>query len=282
MIKFKLHIFYSFIFIIVFSSCGKNKIQDFNLTYLQSLPSVMTECSGWVTDDDSFLAINDSGNAPFIYKLNDSFEVIDSITIPGLENIDWEAIAFQESTLYVADIGNNEGNRRNLRINVLQRSEDRWSNKTEIPINYPDQTHFEPRTIHNYDAETLIPFNSELLIFSKSRQNAYSKLYVVNNGTVLLKDSIRVPILVTDGLYLQERKLILLLCNQTEPDGFSTYISLNSISDDYKLNHLADFRLELNEQAEAICQINKDQFLIATEKEIGTGANIYKLELEFE
>jgi hypothetical protein len=73
---------------------------------LGELPEEIPEASGMCALDAShLLLINDSGNPAEIFVLDTTGRLIQQRALPGLENSDWESLAFADGVLYLGDIG---------------------------------------------------------------------------------------------------------------------------------------------------------------------------------
>jgi hypothetical protein len=108
--------------------------------------------------------------------------VVRTVRILEASNVDWEDITRDESFFYIADIGNNNGNRTNLRIYKVGLADmtDDSATAEIISFNYPDQTDFNsnPQN-HNFDAEAVMSFGDSLYIFSKNWGNLRTKVYAL-------------------------------------------------------------------------------------------------------
>ena len=76
---------------------------------------MLSETSGLFCANDHVLSINDSGNAPAVFKVSYSGKLKQTITLPIINN-DWEAVSADSNYFYVADIGNNKGQREQVAV----------------------------------------------------------------------------------------------------------------------------------------------------------------------
>lgn len=115
-----------------------------------------------------FVSRRDSSNRP--ESAPPDFE---GVQIEGATNIDWEDIAIDGDTLYIADTGNNFNARRDLAIYVLKEPNPRETVRTHvlkrIPVAYPDQKAFPPEGAWRYDCEALFVFQGKLYLLTKHR-----------------------------------------------------------------------------------------------------------------
>lgn len=75
----------------------------------------LSETSGLIRWKQGFITHNDSGNDAELFMLTANGDLIARQPVAA-GNHDWEDIAVQGNTLYVADIGNNNGRRPELSI----------------------------------------------------------------------------------------------------------------------------------------------------------------------
>jgi hypothetical protein len=142
------------------------------------------ETSGLISWANGYWTHNDSGGEAVIYKLDTlSGDVVQRISLSDATNIDWEDIAQDDDYIYVGDFGNNSGNRDDLAIYIIRKSDipdslDAVVAAEKITFSYPDY----PGTIskkkeNNFDCEALIASGDNLYLFSKNRGDNKSKLY---------------------------------------------------------------------------------------------------------
>ena len=112
---------------------------------------------------DNLLTINDSGNSPEVFEVNQSGDLISKFTLPDSKNRDWEEISTDKNgNIYVGDIGNNKSLRKNLTVYKYDGEATR-----EINFSFADQNFDEPQN-KEYDCEALFWNNDSLYIFTKS------------------------------------------------------------------------------------------------------------------
>jgi hypothetical protein len=105
-------------------------------------------------------------------RLEDPSTPYEGIQIEGAVNIDWEDIALDGDTLYIADVGNNSNARRDLAIYVVKEPNPETTLQAHalkrIPIAYPDQKAF-PSDEWHYDCEAVFVFKGKLYLITKHR-----------------------------------------------------------------------------------------------------------------
>ena len=155
------------------------------------LPKIINETSGLEFYNNNFITHNDSGGEPSLYLFNEEGEIIETIGLDKnpdfkIENNDWEDITSDNKYFFVADTGNNFGNRDNLNIIRLSKGADLMVDGI-IEISYSDQESFFPRPKHKYDAEAIIVIEDKIALFSKDRENLNTDLYLVdkNSGNIM-------------------------------------------------------------------------------------------------
>ncbi|SFT91260.1 hypothetical protein SAMN05216474_3121 [Lishizhenia tianjinensis] len=153
-----------------------------------NLPDYISESSGLLCIGDSvFITHNDSGNKNELYVLNTKGEVLNTCTINGARNKDWEDLCLvDDSLIYIADIGNNNNTRKDLKLYIVDLHEvltQKESKADSINFTYPDQKEFPPSEAQKYyDAEAICYFQNKIWIFTKNRTvpfDGVSKVYTL-------------------------------------------------------------------------------------------------------
>ena len=101
------------------------------------LPKIINETSGLEILNEVFITHNDSGGEPSLYFFNLNGEIINSKKLEEesfwkIYNNDWEDISADEDYIYIADTGNNFGNRDNLNIIKVKISDFSIDSKIEV------------------------------------------------------------------------------------------------------------------------------------------------------
>jgi hypothetical protein len=149
-----------------------------------AMPKEVNETSGLILYDNDIWTHNDSGGKPEIYRISkENGKITQRVLIGNGHNTDWEDIAQDESFIYIGDFGNNRGNRRDLKIYKVKKSDISNAKKVnisaeEIKFSYADQSSFDAGNIaHNYDCEALISYGDSLIIFTKNRGDGRTRMY---------------------------------------------------------------------------------------------------------
>ncbi|MEZ4937133.1 MAG: hypothetical protein R2799_06020 [Crocinitomicaceae bacterium] len=265
--------------VLIFSGVWGQQLEYSSSTRLDSL---LEESSGIVVATDStFFTINDSGNDPVLFEINQKGKVIRQITIKA-KNRDWEDLAKDElGNVYIGDFGNNSNSRKDLKIYKLPKQELRKNEIQPIAysIMYPDQKKFPPEKYElYYDCEAFVVRDNFAYLFTKNRTDPFdglSKVYKVDlNTTKTTVEKIGelqlckggwYPCSVTAASYDNGQLLLLTYSqiirfknfdfNHPEKSSFD-YIPLGKI-----------------EQFEAICQNPKGEIILTSEKHKIIGGN---------
>jgi hypothetical protein len=139
-----------FLLLICFGSI-KSQITNFKEKF--TLPNNVNETSGLLFFDGKIITHNDSGGEPNLYEIDSlTGSLLRTIAINNASNIDWEAITEDETHIYIGDIGNNSGNRQDLCIYKILKT-DYEKNTTvdaeKISFSYEDQTDFIQYKFHS-------------------------------------------------------------------------------------------------------------------------------------
>lgn len=174
-------------------SCTYNTTSG-SLTKKADLSSTLEEISGMIHINGKLYALNDGGNAHAIYVLDStSGAIVQTITLEGTTNVDWEDLTTDGTYIYVGDFGNNvNGNRTDLKFYrvPLQSITDiteaigavSAADIERINFSYEDQTDFSPTGNNNtdFDCEAVIYHNNQLHLFTKNWTGNTTSHYVIS------------------------------------------------------------------------------------------------------
>jgi hypothetical protein len=253
------------------------------------LPKIINETSGLEFYNNNFITHNDSGGEPSLYLFNEEGEIIETIGLDKnpdfkIENNDWEDITSDNKYFFVADTGNNFGNRDNLNIIRVSKEVDLIVDGI-IEISYSDQESFFPRPKHKFDAEAIIIIEDKIALFSKDRENLYTDLYLVDknqNGSQILTSEVSydVSTLITGGDYFENLSLLALVGYNSKGDQYLI------LFENFELNNLENntfikFKIPLEQaQIEAVKIIDEKTFWVTSEDE-GIGSPfMYKIKVK--
>lgn len=145
-----------------------------------NLSNTLDENSGLVWVDGSLWTHNDGGSEAKIYRIDTlTNAILQTVTIEGAINTDWEDIAFDGTNFYIGDFGNNaNGNRTDLRIYKFPLAAIPVGPDVTVPaaqvgvinFSYEDQTNFDPTGSNNtrFDCEAMLFRDGKLHLFTKN------------------------------------------------------------------------------------------------------------------
>lgn len=253
------------------------------------LPKIINETSGLEFYNKNFITHNDSGDGPSLYVFNENGNIIKTMDLNKdssfeIENNDWEDIAGDDEYLFVADTGNNFGNRDNLNIIRVSR-EDNYAVDGIMEIFYADQETFFPRPKHKYDAEAIIVVNEQLVLFSKDRENLNTDLYLVDKfekepQKLTSEANFSVNSLITGGDYNNELNLLALVSYNSKGSQYLILFERFNL-ENLEENKFKKYKIPLERaQIESIKIIDKNTFWVTSEDE-GIGSPfMYKLKVK--
>ena len=253
------------------------------------LPKIINETSGLEFYNNNFITHNDSGGEPSLYLFNEEGEIIETIGLDKnpdfkIENNDWEDITSDNKYFFVADTGNNFGNRDNLNIIRLNKGADFMVDGI-IEISYSDQESFFPRPKHKYDAEAIIVIEDKIALFSKDRENLNTDLYLVDknqNGSQILTSEVSYDVntLITGGDFDEDRNLLALVSYNSNGNQYLLLFE-NFELNNLEKNTFKKFKIPLEQaQVEAVKIIDEKTFWVTSEDE-GVGSPfMYKIRVK--
>ncbi len=204
-----------------------------NIVSKYDLPSTVSETSGLLFYKGKLLTHNDSGDAANLYEIDTlSGNITRTIEVSNASNVDWEAITQDENYVYIGDFGNNNGNRQDLKIYRILKSD--YDNNTSvssevIAFSYEDQEDFTTNPYnHDFDAEAFTVHNNQLILFTKnwasSTVSAYTIPKDVGNHTATKIAHYNVQGLITDAAYNPEDNSFLLCGYNRQGNPLLVYV----------------------------------------------------------
>ena len=280
MLRMKLKFFYIIIFLftnaIIFS---QNVVQDISLSKL------IDETSGLEIIDNQFITHNDSGGDPKLYYLDKKGKIVFERILNGAKNNDWEDITKDEEYLYVANMGNNLDNRKNL--SIFKVPIDTSNDQVEvIEFNYPEQVKFITlEKSSQYDAEGLITIDENLIIFTKNKLKKITEIYTLPKtaGKYEAKKigSLNTQSIITGADYDSKTKLLALTGSLSFKGDEYYILKIKDFDLKKPINHQIDmYKIPLEKtQVESIKIIDKNNFWITSEAETFGSPYLYKISL---
>ncbi|RZJ69750.1 MAG: T9SS C-terminal target domain-containing protein, partial [Flavobacterium sp.] len=183
------------------------------------LPVAVKETSGLVKWNGKLYTHNDGADTKLYVLDSISGAVVQSVTIPGVVNKDWEELAQDNSHLYIGDFGNNgNGNRNNLKIIKINKESVLAGAATSETINftYDNQTNFTATGGNNtnFDCEAMIVSADSIYLFTKQWVSKKTSVYALPKtaGTHVaqLKETYNVGGLITGTAYVEDKRVVVL------------------------------------------------------------------------
>ncbi|MBO4489003.1 MAG: hypothetical protein J5741_05025 [Bacteroidales bacterium] len=153
-----------------------------------------------------------------LYRIDSiSGAIVETLCLQGVKNRDTEEIAQDSLYLYLGDIGNNSGTRRDLHF--LRVNKDSITNPQvrvdTIWFSYEDQADFKPSPqATDFDCEAFVVTHDSLYLFTKQWASGQTTIYALPKtpGTHLAhrRESYDVRGLITGVTYIPEYQLIVL------------------------------------------------------------------------
>ncbi|MEO6358647.1 MAG: hypothetical protein ABIU77_15255 [Ferruginibacter sp.] len=292
----------NFIFILIVlagNACNKNKpaqlfaVQQSDsvsnpTTLIHMLPSVLKESSGLCYTDGNLWSFGDSGNPPNLYKIDTATgTVLQTVTISNYPNVDWEDITADSAFIYIGDFGNNYGDRKDLKILRIRKSEIAVAASSvslgaeAINFSYNDQTDFTPNDNTNFDCEAVIVVNDYLYLFTKDRGDLKTRCYKIPAipATYNLSplSTFNSQGKITAAAYNPQSKEIALLGYMNKKvqsfiwllNGYTTDQFFNGTTKRLNIGTQADW------QTEGLDYISADRFFMSCESSANHGASLY-------
>ncbi|QOD60190.1 hypothetical protein H9I45_12680 [Polaribacter haliotis] len=274
----------------VFSFLLLMSCQNFGqLKMLADLPKDLKEVSGTeiVAKSDLIWMINDGGNKPELFGLNEKGKIIKEIYIKA-KNHDWEDLTSDEKgNIYIGDFGNNLNRRKNLSIIIVEQNEldEKNAEVDEIEFEYPNQTKFPPKKKNKFfDTEGFFYFKKSLYIFTKSRvKGNYGKttMYKIpaKKGKYVaeivgeFENCSSLECWITSADISEDGKKVALLSQK------NVLIFTDFKEDNFLSGKVQKIELTHRSQKEGITFKDNNTLLITDEKAHGAGGNLYELKI---
>lgn len=258
----------------------------------------ITETSGLEAYNEQLITHNDSDAGPVIYFLNTDGAITSQVEFLHMKNIDWEDITRSDEHLFIADTGNNYGNRKDLTIYKIPLTdlENAQARPQIIELEYDAQKVFEKKNQnHSFDGEAIVYVKDRLLLFSKDWSSFQTQVYELEQKSdkqkLISKQSIPVNGLVTGATFNGDSRVVLCGYNSSL-DPFVAILSTKGSN--FELIERIDLPIVNGAQIEAITfyqTINNKEIYYLTseavniklgEDEAKTNGQLYKMTLSIE
>ena len=232
-------------------------------------------------------AINDSGDQPKLYRLNQDGSIAKEILVTNAKNIDWEDMTQNKfGHFFLGDFGNNKNDRKWLTIYKIENPIDIKGETTEaeiIKFTYPEM---DGRPIQpdqrNFDLEAFVALGRHLYLFTKNRTEPFdgiTKVYKVGdhaaNFDAELIDSFKTCTTmeklcwITSAALSPDRTKLVLL------DSTSIWLFENFRGDKFFSGDVSRIDLGIVTQKEAITFYDDNTIVFTDEEFKGIGGNAY-------
>lgn len=277
--------------ILIMATCGLFKDDPVirELVKVRDLPADLTENSGMIESDGLFWLINDGDHGALVYGYNNITGNIDrSVAVRDAVNTDWEEITQDAQHVYIGDFGNNNGNRTDLRIYIVDKSDlqtgDTVSVSGIIEFGFEDQTDFTASPNNtSFDCEAFVVISDSVVLFTKDWITEKTKIYVLpaKPGTyqAMPRKEYDVRGLVTASAFSSADKKLLLL-------GYSNFIPFILEVPGFGLDDMSfakakriDFTGLFGVQTEGILFSTDGTVFVSCEGSPGSSAAIFRAEL---
>lgn len=178
-------------------SCTYNPTAYTPTVKVDPITDFLLEGSGLQMAGNYLWSFNDRGGAAVIYRIDTLTNILlQRVYLQGVENIDWEAIAYDGVNLYIGDFGNNyDGARTDLMIYkfpfgairdyVVNPVDTIAASLIEIlHFTYSDQPQPpQPVALNTtvFDCEAMIVDSGQIHLFTKNWQTLHATHYVINS-----------------------------------------------------------------------------------------------------
>ncbi|WP_283709202.1 hypothetical protein [Pseudoalteromonas prydzensis] len=258
-----------------------------------SVDPKLKEISGIEFDKFNRLwAINDGGDDPKLYRLNEDGSIAKEVLVTNAKNIDWEDMTQNDfGHFFLGDFGNNKQERKWLTIYKIENPIDIKGHTTEaeiIKFTYPelDGNPVTPDK-RNFDLEAFVAFGRHLYLFTKNRTEPFdgiTNVYKVGdhaaNFDAELIDSFKTCTtmeklcwITSAALSPNRSKLVLL-------DSTSIWLFENFTEDKFFSGDVSIIDLGIVTQKEAITFYDENTLIFTDEEFKGIGGNAYVIKLD--
>lgn len=286
---------YSFISIIILVSIVLTSMSIYTL-YSKKKLSVdpkLKEISGIEFDKFKRLwAINDSGDDPKLYRLNEDGSIAKEVLVTNAKNIDWEDMTQNDfGHFFLGDFGNNKQERKWLTIYKIENPIDIKTDTTEaeiIKFTYPelDGSPITPDK-RNFDLEAFVAFGRHLYLFTKNRTEPFdgiTNVYKVGDhaanfdaqliGSFKTCTTMEKLCWITSAALSPDRTKLVLL------DSTSIWLFENFTGDKFFSGDVSRIDLGIVTQKEAITFYDENTIVFTDEEFKGIGGNAYVIKLD--
>jgi len=265
--------------------------QNLVLDSISPLPNIIHESSGLLFFNNNLITHTDSDGESALYEIDSSTaQVLRTVYILNATNKDWEDICQDNDHIYIGDFGNNQGNRTDLKILKINKS-DYLSSDTIfaeiIDFSYEDQVDFTTtNNATNFDAEALISYNDSLYIFTKNWGDKKTNIYKLSKTPVVQiaqKIASYNTLGYVTGADYNDSINQVLLCGYSNI-GIPYIYKLHSFTNNQFFNDSTvrySVDIKQSTQIEAICSVSNEKYFVSSEKFYTAEATLHSFKIEF-
>jgi hypothetical protein len=250
----------------------------------------LAESSALLYVDGTLFTLSDD-KKPVLFRIDTATAKIrQTISIENASFTDKEALAMDDEYIYIGDVGNNTGSRRDLQVVRISKSDITASKELSvkgerISFTYPEQVKFGVKPKDNkFDCEAMVVMGDSIYLFTKQHNNLKTTLYALpkkpgtyearKKGVFDVKGMISDATLSPDGTTLlllgygrqHQSSFIWKFTGFTGADFFSGYSSVITLSSE-----------QLAWQTEGITFIDNSEVFISCEETNDLPAALYRL-----
>lgn len=262
-----------------------------SITLLYPLPSALHESSGLCYTDGRLWSFGDSGNPPYLYCIDTATgAILQTVRIQNFSNEDWEDITADDQYIYVGDFGNNDGNRKDLRVlriskqNINTGAADVAVQAEAIYFSFADQTVFPVNKHSDFNCEAIASVGDELYIFTKDESDFRTRCYPLSKtpGTyaVLPISSFNSEGEITSAAYNPSTNELALGGYQSGKLHPFIWFFTDFAGDDFfegKKNKILLSKDDKAWQTEGLAYISSQQLFLSCESTSDVAASLYKI-----
>jgi hypothetical protein len=274
---------------LVLVTCGQTEEPPLETTLVKigELPPELVEISGMTEYDGLLWGINDSGNEPVLFGFNSTTLQTEKKVVTGAPNTDWEELAQDGDHFYIGDFGNNLGNRKDLSIYIIDKSDlasgkDTVNPSGMIRFTYEDQVDFSPAAEFNtpYDCEAFVVAGDSVLLFTKDWVTEHTTVYVIPSApgsyTARIRYRANVGGLVTAADWDPESRELLLLGYADFSPFLLSVTGFDPAEPVFKKSRKVPFSEFFGAQTEAICRAADGSVLVSCEQSALVKSTLYR------
>ena len=167
----------------VFISCSSKDATKSPLVVKTILPKELKEISGLTAVGTDIWAITDKPKSR-VFRLDATGKLLQTVNISNVEATDVEAVTSDSTFIYIADVGDNIGDRVERKIikvkaDGIPAGEEVQVTGETIEFTFPNEEVVENKQQNNFDCESVLSFKDSLYLFTKDREDKETKLYVI-------------------------------------------------------------------------------------------------------